>query len=284
MTRNTDLDALFDSADAAFDREVAKQPARPVPQEERHKCPRCLGSGKYRGPRIHQADDTCFACGGRGWHKRSYADRMAANAKRQATISRKFFDRKEAMQAQHPAVLEWISIEAARGFGFAQSLQDQMTSRDLTENQIAAVYRCIEKQQARRQADSALKVANSGNVEVARIRELFDTAQSNGLKKPVLRAEGLALKLAGQHSRNAGAIYVTKGGEYVGKIVGTKFMATREADATVLPALQTISTEPKEAAIRYGRLTGSCACCGRELTDPQSVAMGIGPICADKWF
>jgi hypothetical protein len=284
MTRNTDLDALFDSADAAFANGVAKQPARPVPQEERHKCIRCLGSGKYRGPRVHQSDDTCFACGGRGWHKKSYADRMASKAKRDATISRKYFDRQAAMKANHPAVAEWISMEAARGFGFAQSLQDQMTARDLTENQIAAVYRCIAKRDAARAEKAAQRASNSGNVEVARIRELFDTALSNGLKKPVLRAEGLALKLAGQHSKNAGAIYVTKGGEYVGKIVGTQFMATREADATVLPGLQAISTEPKEAAIRYGRLTGSCACCGRELTDPNSIAMGIGPICASKWF
>lgn len=29
--------------------------------------------------------------------------------------------------------------------------------------------------------------------------------------------------------------------------------------------------------------TGRCSCCGRELTDPTRVAMGIGPICAEKW-
>jgi hypothetical protein len=26
-----------------------------------------------------------------------------------------------------------------------------------------------------------------------------------------------------------------------------------------------------------------CACCGKELSDPESVARGIGPICADNY-
>lgn len=31
-----------------------------------------------------------------------------------------------------------------------------------------------------------------------------------------------------------------------------------------------------------GRETGICQICGRELTDPDSIAKGIGPICAGK--
>ena len=37
-----------------------------------------------------------------------------------------------------------------------------------------------------------------------------------------------------------------------------------------------------EEAKEYGKLTGSCCNCGRELTNPDSVAQGIGPICAGK--
>jgi hypothetical protein len=29
--------------------------------------------------------------------------------------------------------------------------------------------------------------------------------------------------------------------------------------------------------------TSHCGCCGKSLTDPNSIAAGIGPICADKW-
>lgn len=39
-----------------------------------------------------------------------------------------------------------------------------------------------------------------------------------------------------------------------------------------------------EQAAEFGRLTGSCCCCGRLLTDPNSIADGIGPVCKDKHF
>jgi hypothetical protein len=37
-----------------------------------------------------------------------------------------------------------------------------------------------------------------------------------------------------------------------------------------------------EQAAKYGRLYGFCVRCGRTLTDEESIAAGIGPICADK--
>lgn len=36
------------------------------------------------------------------------------------------------------------------------------------------------------------------------------------------------------------------------------------------------------AAVTYGRRTGRCGVCGRELTDPDSIAAGIGPVCASR--
>ena len=42
--------------------------------------------------------------------------------------------------------------------------------------------------------------------------------------------------------------------------------------------LQTIAADD-EALARYGRETGTCGVCHRTLTDPESVALGIGPIC-----
>lgn len=38
----------------------------------------------------------------------------------------------------------------------------------------------------------------------------------------------------------------------------------------------------QEQAAAYGRETGICACCGRELTLPESVARGVGPICYSR--
>lgn len=39
-----------------------------------------------------------------------------------------------------------------------------------------------------------------------------------------------------------------------------------------------------EQAAEFGKLTGSCCCCGRLLTDPESIADGIGPVCKGKYF
>lgn len=41
--------------------------------------------------------------------------------------------------------------------------------------------------------------------------------------------------------------------------------------------------EWKDEAIQYGRNTGICSCCGRTLTNPESIANGIGPVCAENW-
>jgi hypothetical protein len=38
----------------------------------------------------------------------------------------------------------------------------------------------------------------------------------------------------------------------------------------------------EEEAVKYGALYGFCIVCGRTLTDEDSIAAGIGPVCAEK--
>jgi hypothetical protein len=38
-----------------------------------------------------------------------------------------------------------------------------------------------------------------------------------------------------------------------------------------------------EEAKAFGQLYGYCCVCGTELTDPESIAAGIGPVCATKF-
>lgn len=47
----------------------------------------------------------------------------------------------------------------------------------------------------------------------------------------------------------------------------------------IAAALREIEADPIEAAAKYGKMSGTCGCCGRDLTDPASIALGIGPIC-----
>lgn len=49
-----------------------------------------------------------------------------------------------------------------------------------------------------------------------------------------------------------------------------------------VPILEAIEKDPKQAMIDYGLQSGVCGRCSSPLTDPESLARGIGPICAGK--
>ena len=52
---------------------------------------------------------------------------------------------------------------------------------------------------------------------------------------------------------------------------------------SVQDALVAILENPLEAQIAYGKLTETCGYCGKALEDPESVAAGIGPVCAARY-
>lgn len=74
-----------------------------------------------------------------------------------------------------------------------------------------------------------------------------------------------------------------KGGEHYGEIVG-RFV--KETGA--ITQLRAIENEARLATLEeskeFGQLYGICCLCGRLLTDEDSIAAGIGPICAGKYF
>lgn len=74
-----------------------------------------------------------------------------------------------------------------------------------------------------------------------------------------------------------------------GRWAGYTFVKVQASDEwynvnrTAAPAiLQEIAKDPQQAMKRYGLELGRCGHCGRTLTDPESIAAGIGPICAGK--
>lgn len=46
--------------------------------------------------------------------------------------------------------------------------------------------------------------------------------------------------------------------------------------------LAKLAIDPKEAMVRFGHELGTCGRCNSPLTDPESRAAGIGPVCATK--
>jgi len=49
--------------------------------------------------------------------------------------------------------------------------------------------------------------------------------------------------------------------------------------STFAELLEYVGKYPDMCREDFGRLTGKCGCCGRTLTDPESVRLGIGPDC-----
>jgi hypothetical protein len=63
---------------------------------------------------------------------------------------------------------------------------------------------------------------------------------------------------------------------------GAKIRAAGLDAADILAALDEFERDPAAALKAHGIATGSCGCCGRELTDPESIERGIGPICWER--
>lgn len=71
----------------------------------------------------------------------------------------------------------------------------------------------------------------------------------------------------------------------VGKITegGVLTIFARCPDAPNLhSSLLSIEEDPEAAAARHGKASGRCSVCSRDLTDPESIERGIGPICILK--
>jgi hypothetical protein len=77
--------------------------------------------------------------------------------------------------------------------------------------------------------------------------------------------------------------------QVVGKIEGGKLtifaarLANTLAVDVLLRLLLVIEHDPEAAAVQHGKLSGRCSVCSRDLTDPESIARGIGPVCAEKF-
>lgn len=240
-------------------------------------CPKCGGRGQTPwGP--------CFRCEGTGVVSIASARASKARATAQTNLAAK----RAAFAEAHPAVVAWLNREGERGFEFAVSLREKLaTYGTLTENQIAAVERCIARSAERQQQRTAERTAAAPALDTAgtdALKAALQRATDAGLKFARIIVDELTFTLAKPESRNAGAVYVKANGEYAGKVADGRFFASRDASPELAARVQTVMLDPLAAAKEYGLRTGRCSCCGRELTDPKSIELGIGPICAEKYF
>jgi len=112
-----------------------------------------------------------------------------------------------------------------------------------------------------------------------RLPKLFAVMQ----KHATLHVDPLKLSRRNQDS----LVWVMYNGNCVGKIESESLSLFKArlglAEPKVRSMLAEFEADPLEAAKRYGKLSGRCCSCGRDLTDPASIEMGIGPICATKF-
>ena len=174
--------------------------------------------------------------------------------------------------------LQAFLADAASWSSFAASLLEQLRhGRAWSEKQVAAAERMKAKCEAKA-AEPEAPTVNHGSLLAA-----FDRAKASGLKYPAITLGPMKITKASDGSRNPGHLYIKLEGEYAGKITpGGQLLSRGLAPSQILQVTDLLS-DPEDAARVYGKETGQCCCCGRELTNPDSIAAGIGPICAERW-
>lgn len=175
-----------------------------------------------------------------------------------------------------------------RDRGFASSLVENFQKKkSLSVKQWDWVKKLSEKLEN----PATPKLATERFDNLQKLNDLFDTAKENGLKTPKLKfligEDEVKLGVAGPASRFPGQINIVVNDEWLGRIdragVVTHGSFGRALDEEIVKGIQEFAEHPLESAVAYGRRTGSCCLCGRELTNSESIALGIGPICAGNW-
>jgi len=173
-------------------------------------------------------------------------------------------------------------LQTLRGLGsnFAQDLARKFNR--LSDKQYAWAHKLAVD------ANTPAVVTDNQTTQFEALFNAFEAAKSKGAKRLTLRFEGINIK----PNRDVTALWVTSQTEtemgeyglkpkYLGK-VSRNAIDSRFSD-TVRETIMSAASDPISAAIRYGKVSGSCSCCGRELTVKESIERGIGPICADKY-
>lgn len=178
----------------------------------------------------------------------------------------------------NPAEYQWLT-DSADSFDFAASLLASLRKWGrLTDNQLGAVQRILAKRKLQ-----STRHAAAPTVSLEPVEQAFAKAKAAGILRPKLRLDVFTFSPAPDTGKNAGAIYVKEGETYLGKVVGGKLFAVSSCTIDQEQSIVSVSRDPMQAAIAYGKEFGKCSVCARTLSDPESIARGIGPICADRF-
>jgi hypothetical protein len=174
-------------------------------------------------------------------------------------------------RSTYPDVADWI-FKNSTGNPFAMSLYNQATSRGhLSLKQIDAVRANIARGSA-----GNVAVRHSGGFDVSK---LFVVLQKH--------SKFYAGRLVITRKNGDTLCWVLWDETCVGKLENgqaTLFVKRAGQDLPEIRALlEEFEEAPLQAAMKYGKLSGVCCSCGREITADDSLELGIGPICAQRF-
>lgn len=280
---NDDLDShtLPTEAERA---EARNKPVHlPAAPERTIPCGKCRGTGKFTSYSGRQLGD-CFTCKGKG----TLTARQVGAQKAKVTRENNLVANITAWKEANPQAWAWIARKVA-SFEFAAAMNESLEQYGrLTDNQLAAVLRCVAKDEARK-AERAAQAPAADTAGVDRLKAAFDhaiayaAAKGRGLKHPRITLGCTTISPAKATSANPGALYVKSGQTYLGKIKDGRFYASRDCTDEMKARVLAFIADPKAAAEAYGIETGRCCICNAELTNEESIQRGIGPICAENF-
>jgi hypothetical protein len=158
-------------------------------------------------------------------------------------------------------------------------LTGRSEAQDIIENHVIPMRPGTStlKEKASRDIDAAMDNNRKLRTELADLRASQPEAAPAGfVETGMYNLNGRIFKVL--PSRNSDRHYAQ---ELVGEqATGYQFKYARGAMYRLRPEHR---MTPEQAA-EFGKLTGSCCCCGRLLTNPKSVALGIGPDCRKTYF
>lgn len=272
-----------------FDPAKHADPMRPRVQET---CGDCRGSGvfyTYSGRSL----GACRRCKGAGVLEfaRNAEQRAKARIQREQRANRKVEENWQAFAAEYPEPAAWILAKEGT-FGFALSMHRAVQKYGyLTSGQASAVQRCMAQDEQRDRERAEREAARSASAAAGpaasqvqadpglRLPKLFDIMQRH--------ARFYAGELRISRQNGASLCWLRWGDLTVGKIEDARVRWFRAGSASVRERATAILVEfeadPLAAAVKYGKESGRCCSCGRDLTDPASIDAGIGPICASKF-
>lgn len=288
-----DLSDLLDGRSAGSTVLRAAPPASYQPKDFTEPCADCRGTGafhsytgRYVGP--------CFKCKGKG-SKTFKADAATRERNRENAAARKARNLAadvEAFKAEFPHIWAWMADST---FAFAVSLRDGLLKYgSLTDRQIAAAESAIAKYEAAkaRNAERAAPVA----VDVSKLEDAFATARERAshpnqdglfIKAIQLRSDSgvdVRFQPGSEGSQWEGMIFAkTAEGKKLGFVKNGQFKRRFECTDAEAEAVLDCAQDPEKAAVAYGQAWKSCGICSRTLRNAESIARGIGPICAERF-